>query len=101
MQRSIDQKDQNRQGSDADVRLDVAAVQHFSDTIQETFCALAEGEQREFIKTVAIDWSSLSVRGSCLLRLARRRTGISSINYFSVPILRIQPQRQVSSSVHD
>ena len=101
MQRSIEQKEQNRQGSDADVRLDVAAVQHFFGHDSETFSALAEGEQREFVKTVAIDWSSLSVRGSCLLRLERRRTGISSIKFFSVPILRISPQRQVSSSAHD
>ena len=66
------------------------------------FRALAEGEQRELIKTVAIDWSSLSVRGSCHFCLARWRTGISSIKCVSLCQSRqIQPQRQVSSSADD
>ena len=42
----------------------------------EDFCTLAAERQRELIKIVAIDWSSFSVRGSCLFFLARRRTGI-------------------------
>ena len=83
MQRNIDQKELNRQSSDVGVHLDVATAQHFSDTIWRLFGALVEGGQRDLIKTVATDWSSLSVRGSCLFRLARRRTGVSSTKFVS------------------
>ena len=84
MQRNFDHKEENRQSSDVDVHLDVATVQHFSRHDLETLCTLVEREQRELIKTVAIDRSRLSVRGSCLLRLARRRTGISSVTFASL-----------------
>ena len=84
MQRNIDQKEQCRRNNDVGAHHDVAVVRHFSDTIQRPFCALAEEKQRELIKTVATDWSNLSVRGSCLLRLARRRTRISSIKFVSL-----------------
>ena len=50
----------------------------------EAWCTLAAERQRELIKSVAIDWSNLSVRGSCLFLLARRRTGISSIKFVSL-----------------
>ena len=50
----------------------------------EDFCTLAAERQRELIKIVAIDWSSFSVRGSCLFRLTRRRTGMSSIKFASL-----------------
>ena len=84
MQHNIDQKEQSRQNNDVGVHHDVAVVRHSADTIQRPFCALAEEKQRELIKTVATGWSNLSVRGSCLLRLARRRTRISSIKFVSL-----------------
>ena len=83
MQHNIDQKEQSRQNNDVCVHRDVVIERHFSDTIWYSF-ALAAERQRELIKTVAIDWISFSVRGSCLFRLARRRTGISSIKFASL-----------------
>ena len=84
MRHNIDQKEQSRQNNDVGVHRDVAIERHFSDTIWRLFCTLAAERQRELIKTVAIDWSSFSVRGSCLFRLSRRRTGISSMKFASL-----------------
>ena len=64
--------------------LDVATVQHFSDTTLRPFCTQVEGEQRELMKTVAIVRSRLSVRGSCLFRLARGRTGMCTATFASL-----------------
>ena len=84
MQHNIDQKEQSRQNNDVGVHRDVAIERHFFRHDLEDFCTLAAERQRELIKTVAIDWSSLSVRGSCLFHLTRRRTGISSIKFASL-----------------
>ena len=50
----------------------------------EASCTLVAERQRELIKTVAIDWSNISVRGSCLFLLELRRTGISSTKFVSL-----------------
>ena len=84
MQHNIDQKEQSRQNNDVGVHRDVAIERHFFRHDLEDVCTLAAERQRELIKTVAIDWSSFSVRGSCLFRLARRCTGISSIKFASL-----------------
>ena len=89
MQRNMDQKEQNRRNSDVDVRLDVAAVRHFSDTIQKPFAhSLSESN---------VNLSTLSR----LIGAIIRSEDSSVLHGDAVPILRIQQQRQVSSSTHD
>ena len=103
MPRNFDYKELNRQCSDAGVHLDVATVQHSSDTPLETFfCTQIEESPRELIKTVATDRSRLSVRGSCLLRPSRVRAGMS-VTTFTSPrqCSRVQLQLQVPGSAHD
>ena len=73
-------KRQSRRNNDVGVHHYVAIERHFSDTIRRPFAHSLRKDKRELIKTVAIDWSSFSVRG----RLSRRRTGISSIKFASL-----------------
>ena len=84
MQHNIDQKEQSRQNNAVGVHRDVVIERSFQTRSGGLLHTLAAERQRELIKTVAIDWSSFSVRGSCLFRLARRRTGISSIKFASL-----------------
>ena len=81
MQRNMDQKEQNRPNSDVDVRLDVAAVRHFSDTIQRPFA--------HSLRESNVNLSKLSR----LIGAIFRSEDSSVLHGDAVPILRIQPQR--------